>query len=77
MFEPFSVGGVRSTIGHEGIAATGAAIRAGGERAYYDSLFDRIQMPDEQLFRATCSRSLSSSRSNHRRYASASNSFTK
>ncbi|MCB2052358.1 MAG: DUF1738 domain-containing protein, partial [Novosphingobium sp.] len=34
------------------IAATGAAIRAGGERAYYDGLFDRIQMPDEQLFRA-------------------------
>lgn len=34
------------------IAATGAVVRAGGDRAFYDRAADRIQMPDEQLFRA-------------------------
>ena len=34
------------------IAATGATIRSGGDRAYYSRSSDHIQMPDEQLFRA-------------------------
>lgn len=34
------------------VAATGADIRSGGDRAYYATLADRIQMPDENLFRA-------------------------
>ncbi len=34
------------------IAATGAVIHSGGDRAYYATLFDRIHMPDENLFRA-------------------------
>jgi antirestriction protein ArdC len=37
------------------VAATGAKIKHGGERACYRPAFDEIQMPDERLFRDTAS----------------------